>query len=231
MKNITLTILFLLTILNAGCQFSDSQPEPITIVDPPFATLIGRDSITSGNYLGLGINETAEKIYATTQTLGKTKNITHINVVSNFSMNLTDLQGRIPLYDYILFDQTKGTDSGVQVTFETGKVKSIYLNSGKSLNQWPSNSTAESSVRIGDQATDIYQKLIKIRDKGTYANKFERLLLLSKSLSTSYDVLMARSPQWYFVNRTGADLWEEIKIHLKDGKVAYIEVNRYRDPV
>jgi hypothetical protein len=80
MKNITLTILLLLTILNAGCQFNDSQPEPITIGDPPFATLIGRDSITSGNYLGIGINESVEKTYAITQAFGKTKDITHITL-------------------------------------------------------------------------------------------------------------------------------------------------------
>jgi hypothetical protein len=231
MKNITLIILLLLTICQAGCNFIDSQPDPITIVDPPFSTLIGRDSITTGHYLGIGINESAEKIYEAAQALGKTKDITHINIVSNFSVNLADLQGRIPLYDYILFDEAKGTDSGVQVTFEAGKVKSIYLNSGKSLTQWPSNAPAETLLRVGDQAGDIYQKLVKIRDKGTSANKFERLLLLTKSLSTSYDVLMARSPQWYFVNRTGAGLWEEIKIHFKDGKAAYIEVNRYRNSV
>ena len=231
MKNTIFTTLLLLTLFNAGCQFDDSQPDPVTIVDPPFATLIGRDSITSGNYLGIGINKSAEEIYTAIQDFGEKKDITHVNIVSNFSVNLTELEGRIPLYDYILFDESKGTDSGVQVTLVAGKVKSIYLNSGKSLSQWPSNATVESSVGIGDQAADIYQKLIKIRNKGTYANKFERLLLLSKSLSTSYDVLMVRSPQWYFVNRTGADLWEEIKIHFKEGKVSYIEVNRYRDPV
>ncbi|TDE11982.1 hypothetical protein [Dyadobacter psychrotolerans] len=229
MKNITAAILLFLVLTGSSCQLDNLQPDPIIIVDPPFATLIGKDSITSGNYLGIGINEEAQKIYSATQSLGQTDSITHINIVSNFSVNLADLQGRIPLYDYIVFDEAKGTDSGVQLSFESGKVKSIYLNSGKSIKQWPSNSTVELSVRIGDRATDVYPKLVKIRNNGTYAHKFERLLLATKTLSTPYDVLMARSPQWYFVRRTGAGLWELIKIHFKDGKVLYIEVDKYRN--
>jgi len=228
MKNISTGILFALLLTIFGCQM-DGSPNPTEpIVEPRFSTLLERDTIISGGYLGMSINEKAETIYSNIQSLRVSNGVSYVNVVSNIFSDITQLRNRIPLYQYILLDQSEGTDSGIQITIELEKVKSIYLNSGKKLSQWPEKSDAKSSVRIGDQAGELYQKMLNIYNKGIYARKFERISLLTKDVSLSFDPLMAQSPQWYFAYTTGIDLWELVQMHLKNGKLDYIVVERYK---
>jgi len=228
MKNILTGTLLLLTFLLASCQLDDTPDPTEPIIEPRFSTLIERDTISSGSYLGINISEKAETIYTSIQSLKSSNDVSYVNLVSNISSDITKLSNRLPLYQSILLDQKEGTDSGVQITVETGKVKSIYLNSGKTLTQWPEKSDSKSSVRTGDQAVELYQKLVNIRNKGTYARKFERISLPTKDLSLSFDPVMAQLPQWYFAYQTGPDLWELVQMYLKDGKLDHIVVERYK---
>ncbi|TNV71672.1 hypothetical protein FGO68_gene11059 [Halteria grandinella] len=229
MKNIITGSFFTLLFFAFGCKMDDSfnKIDP-PIVDPPFPVLIKRDTITAGSYLGMDIKEDAGKIYSVIQLLRQTKGVSYVNVVSNFSSEITQLRNRLTLYDYILLDQNEGTDSGVQITLENGKVKSIYLNSGEQLMQWPEKLGSQSSVRMGDLAEDLYEKLYNISALPAYNPKFQRILLLTKNLATAFDPVMAQSPQWYFVYKTGTDSTEEVKMYLKEGKLDHIEVNRYK---
>ncbi|RRB15422.1 hypothetical protein [Larkinella knui] len=226
MKKILTGTLLLLTLVS-GCQLNTAvAPEPI-IVCPP-SGFIGRDSVFTGNYLGIDIQSDAETVYAAVQTLQQTKGVAQLNVVSNFSSDVTQLRERLPLYQYILLDQRKGTDSGVQLTLEGDQVKAIYLNSGQKLSQWPANAkAASSSVRIGDTAGSLYDKLVRIRQESAYATTFERILLLTKTISKPYDPLMRQSPQWYFAYTTEPNRMDEVQIHFKDGKVSHFYINHY----
>ncbi|RRB04386.1 hypothetical protein [Larkinella rosea] len=227
MKKILSGTLFFLTLMS-GCQMNPSiAPDPVTVCPPP-AVVLSRDSIATGSYLGLTINEEAENVYAGLQALRQTKGVTFLNVVSNVTSDLTQLRERLPLYQYILLDQNQGTDSGVQITLEFDQVKSIYLNSGKQLSQWPTNLKAESSIRLGDAAGSLYAKFVNIRAVGAYANKFERIFLMTKNLAAAYDPAMRQSPQWYFTYTPNSGLMDEVQVHFQDGKVRYISVIHYK---
>lgn len=227
MKNILLGTLFTLVFAATSCDMrTDENVEPI-IIDPPTSQLLGRDTIFAGSYLGINLSHSPQAIYDSIQLIRDTK----LNLVGNFSTNFTDLQTRIPLYEYLLLDELKGTDTGVQITLADHKVRAIYLNSGKALTQWPSGLPLASSIRIGDASTVLYAKLSQIRSAGMYLNKFERISLPTKNLETSFDPAMAELPQWYFVNKTGANLWEIVKVSFKDGKAVYISIEKYRSPV
>lgn len=228
MKNLFALTFLTIFLAVTGCQM-DQSPDPEIIVEPPVSTLIAHDTITTGNYLGMSIGEDADKIYTVVQFLQQTSGVTAINVVSNISSDITKLRDRIHLYDYILLDQNEGTDTGVQITLEKNTVKAVYLNSGKKLSQWPEKGKPEASVRMGDAAGDLYGKLFNISKDKSYANKFQRISLLTKNLNSSFDPEMAKSPQWYFAHKTGPGLWEVVLAHFKDGKLSFVEVQRYKD--
>ena len=225
MKNTLLSTLFLFLLLTSCLKDTSVSPD-VTTVCPP-SGFIGRDSLFAGSYLGIDIQSDAETVYAAVQTLQQTKGVTYLNVVSNFSSDVTQLRERLPLYQYILLDQNRGTDSGVQLTMEADQVKAIYLNSGKKLSQWPANLKASSSIQIGDAAGSLYEKLVKIRQVSAYANTFERILLLTKNISKPYDPVMRQSPQWYFAYTTEPNRMDEVQIHFKDGKVSHFYINHY----
>jgi hypothetical protein len=227
MKNIIAGLLLTLFFCTFGCM-KDNAVQPEIITDPPMVQLIGSDSIYSDDYLGMGISQKAETIYSVIQSLQQSKGVSYLNVVSNVSSDITQLQSRIPLYKYILLDQKEGTDSGIQITLESGVVTSIYVNSGKKLSQWPEKSDTKSSVRIGDQAAALYEKLIHISKNKSYSSKFERIFLQTKELSASYDPVMTESPQWYFTYTVGTDLTDHVEVHFQQGKVKYIKVLHYK---
>lgn len=186
-----------------------------------------RDSVKTGTYLDITIGEEAPTTYAKIQALQTTKSVSYLNIVSNIFADLTALKEQLPLYQYILLDQKPGSDSGVQITIESQRVKSIYLNSGRQLTQWPEGQKANSSVRVGDAVSDLYDKLINVRNIDRYSNKFEYISLLTKNLSTKFDEVMSRSPQWYFGYSTGQDQMDQIQVHFEAGKVSKIYVDHY----
>jgi hypothetical protein len=225
---ININVLFFLLFFGTFSCIKDNTVEPETIIDPPMAQIIGRDSIYTGSYLGMDINQEAATVYSTIQSLQQSKGVSYLNVVSNISSDITQLQSRIPLYNYILLDQKVGTDAGIQITLASGTVKTIYLNSGKKLTQWPENSDAKSSVRIGDQVTALYEKFINISSNKSYSSSFEKIFLLTKELTARYDPVMAESPQWYFAYSAGTDLTDYVEVHFQQGRVQYIKVLHYK---
>lgn len=228
MKNLIYGFLFSLMITSVGCRLNEADESVGPIIDPKPLVLIERDSIATGGYLGVQVNDKASDAYTTVQSLRKSHGISALNIVSNVVTEVSQLKNRLPLYSYILLDQSKGTDSGVQITLETGKIKNLFLNSGEELSQWPKKENSKSSLRLGDNAEELYEKLVRIRGKSQYAGKFERIMLLTKDLATSFDPGMAQSPQWYFAYTTADGLFEVVNVHLKNGKVAYMAVERYK---
>lgn len=221
MKNLFI-VLLVISVLS-GCM--PEAPSPELIIDPPKLHVAGRDTIATGSYLGLTIDGTARDTYTAVQSLQSAIGLSaHLHIAGNVTSDLIGLRERIPLYSYILLDQEKGTDSGVQITLEAGKVSAVYLNSGKQLTQWPAGEKESRSVRVGDEAAMIYDKLAAIRQKSSYQSSFERITLLTKDLHTSYDTAMARASLWYFNYKTSDRTMDEVRINLQNGKLAFIEV-------
>ncbi|GAA4433559.1 hypothetical protein GCM10023091_07220 [Ravibacter arvi] len=186
---------------------------------------VGKDSLSVEAYLA-----TSEPIamYAALQEIFKDRNIAQMNMVSNSSSDLTALAERIPLYSYILLDERKGTDSGVQVTVENGRVKSIYLNSGKKLSRWPESGSAKETIREGDAAEQLYGKFSEIKGRKSYAKKFERISLATKDMTKPFDPEMGRLPQWYFGYSTGDRTMEQVGVYLVNGKGSHVVVTKYK---
>ena len=209
-----------------GCQIkSPVTPQPVGPDPEPYQ--ITRDSVKEGSYLGIAINEEAASIYSKIQAFQLAKGVTYLNVVSNIFSDLTPLKERLPLYQYILLDQKPGTDSGVQITIEGQAVKIIYINNGQKLAQWPERQAVNSSIRVGDPASSLYEKLVSIRNLNQYTNKFEHISLLTKDLSSAYDSGMGQSPQWYFGYSTGPDQMDQIQVHFQSGKVSKLYIDHY----
>lgn len=210
-------------VLFSACQ-SDTV-DPTRVGPEPEPWRIERDSIETGSYLDIAIGDEAAAVYPKIQALRSSKGASDVSVVSNIFSDLAPLRTTIPLYNYILLDENKGTDSGVQITNEAGKVKAIFLSSGQKLNQWPEKGNA--AVKTGDDVNALYDKLSKIRESKTYQSRFERIFLMTKNLEAAYDPAMSRSPQWYFGYSTGQDSMDQIQVHFEAGKVKKILILHY----
>ncbi|KAA0992805.1 hypothetical protein [Dyadobacter aurulentus] len=217
---------FVFPLILGSCM--NAEPDlPKPIVDPVWPELVSRDSITIGEHLGLKINSDAVSAYDNIQEMRK-MGVEYANIVSNIATDLSQIDGRLSLYAYVFLDEQVGTDTGVQIGIKSGVVSSLHLNSGRYLDQWPLKKNASSSIRLGDTADVLYQKLNKIKGDKSYANKFERITLLTKDLSTAFDPMMAASPQWYFRYVPQPGIYEDVQIHLEQGKVKYFIVARYK---
>ncbi|MDQ6477914.1 hypothetical protein [Dyadobacter sp. LHD-138] len=227
MKSNFIAILFL-SLLASSCIKEETEVPPI-VCDCFSNHVIGKDSLTSGSYLGLEINKEAADVYTALEQLRDTKNVQYLNVVNNIFSGLSQLKDRIPLYQSIFLDEQKGTDSGVQISFEKNKVSKIFLNSGRQLSQWPTSANAETAIRTGDDVTSLYARLLKINKLSAYVNKFERISLFTKDMSLKYDPILGQSPQWYFTHIPGDKLMDLIHLNFKDGKLVKINITHYKN--
>jgi len=225
---VLLTCLSLVLFLS-GC-LNDQPKEPTLIIEPPPVLLISTDTIGSGSYMGFTVGEDAEDSYSHVNALKGSAGVTYLNVVGNVFDGFAGLEERMPLYQTILFDERPGTEGGVQLTIEEGRVKSIFLNSGKKLNQWPEKPRTLPAINIGDEAEMLYPKLEKISTDKAYRNKFEYVSLLTKDLSKAYDYHMADAPQWYFAYTLEDNKMDEVKLNFEEGKLKEILINHYQIP-
>ncbi|GGM86741.1 hypothetical protein GCM10010967_18890 [Dyadobacter beijingensis] len=220
-----ISILLLATVTFTACQ--KEAADPLTTGPEPVPYRIEKDSIETGSFLGIAIGDEAAAVYPKIQALQLSKGVTAMNVVGNIFSDLDQLRDRIPLYEYILLDQNRGTDTGVQITIKGTSVSAIYLNSGKKLNQWPEKEKASASVQTGEHVNALFGKFTSIRKNKTYSSKFERIFLMTKNLATAYDPAMTQSPQWYFGYATGPETSEQIQVHFENGKVKKIRIDHY----
>lgn len=217
--------LFFISFVLAGCRQQAVAPAPVS--SDSDTRLLGSDTLNRGSYLGFNFGETPEVSYATIQSLRDSKAIPGLNVVANSYPDLSQLRERIPLYLALYLDEQRGTSTGVQFAFEAGKVKSIYLNSGKQLTQWPAQAAASSSIAVGDPVEDLYEKLVQIKSLEPYSNKFERITLSPKDLAKGYDPNMNLLPQWYFPYAVETNQFDVVQLHFREGKLSFIVVNHW----
>ena len=226
--NAYLLIFFL--FLFSGCQDTDAV-EPTVIIEPPTTVVVGSDTLTSGDYRGLTIGERAENTYTTIKNFEDSKGngVHYLNVVSNIFTDIAKLDERLALYQSIFLDEAKGTDSGVQISFEDDKVKTIFLNSGKQLEKWPVDLPHSSAIQTGANVDEVYEKLKNISSIHTYKSKFDRMSLFTKDVFKDYDPHMAISPQWYFsteIKKNGK--MDVVHLYFKNGVLESIIINHYQ---
>lgn len=225
---ITLIIASTLLFFVSSCIKDTADIPPVVCDCPPQTQLIGTDSLMSGSYLGVQINASGEHTYSALQKLSDTLDLKYINIVGNIFTDVSQLQDRIPLYQSIFLDEQKGTDMGVQISFKDNKVSAIYLNKGTRLTRWPSNGNADTAIQNGDNVEILYRKLVKISQLSAYRNKFERISMFTKDLTTNYDPMMKNAPNWYFAYTFGNKMMDVVHLDFKYGKIIKIKISHYR---
>ena len=216
-------ILLAVSALFQSCLNID-DPDVGPIVEPPQMILLKKDSLTSGKHYGIAIGQTGSAAYPTLQGIRDSLEVDYLNLVSNKVTDFSTLKARLPLYSYFTFDEKTGTSNGVQLWFENRKLKSIYLNSGKRLGQWPENISASEAVRGGESREITAGKIQTLQNDARYKFRFEHSMLGVKTLHEPYDPEMKGTPQWYFGYRVDKKHTNYVKVHFREDKVAYIIV-------
>jgi hypothetical protein len=212
-------LLLIATVLFTACK--KAEVDNRVIVDPPFQTQISSDTLTSGQLFGLTIGQTSVALYAKLQQIQAAEKIGSLCIVNNVYSSIDSLKTRLPLYTGIFMDEEKGTSTGVQLSFENNKVKTIFLNNGTMLTRWPF-SFAQNAISIGDPVDDIYQKLVQIKKNPESAKKLERLSIFFKDNNKPFDPQMSASPQWYFISTISAKRYNHVSLNFTAGKLVSI---------
>jgi hypothetical protein len=218
----------LLSVVLFACSKKDS--ENVLIIEPAEPRVIEDNTISTGNFWNIGIDQTADQVYSNLQAIAAEKKITFINVAGNTFTNVADLETRLTLYRNLFFDEVAGTSTGIQLTFENDKIKSIYLNSGVLLYQWPAVGPANAVLKTGDGIASVYTKLTELKDMDQYKNKLGRMLLLAKKIETTYDTKMSTSPQWTFVSTVNERRYYIIELSFQGGKLSSVHYVLYEKP-
>ncbi|WP_339902180.1 hypothetical protein [uncultured Cyclobacterium sp.] len=217
--------LLLSPFLLFGC-LSASEPEPEIIIEPPYSSLIGTDTITSGDYKHFSIGTNAENAYAAVNLLKEDIGLDYINVVANIYSGMAELEDKLPLYHYIFMDEEKGTSTGVQLGISEDRIATIFLGNGEELEKWPTD-LSQSAIRKGDEVASLFDKLETISQNEKYKKKFEAINLLTKDLSKPYDSQMSKSPQWYFGYTLADDKMDVVKLNFEEGILQNMIINHF----
>lgn len=225
MKKIHLACaLFLGILFVIGCEKEETE-NPI-IVEPQQWREIDKDSISSGLVEGFTIGANATEAYQVVQQRLQS-HTPNVQVVSNIYHKMEDIAGKIGLYNALLFDEEKGTGTGVQLYFEDDRIKSIYTNDGKQLNSWPNNNFSPMRVNVGMEVSRVYPQLLALSSINQYARKFQRISLFSKNTNKDFDPAMARSPQWYFAHSEADGKQKRVHLYFEEGKLLSVVTGIY----
>ncbi|MFT3822629.1 MAG: hypothetical protein QM731_01870 [Chitinophagaceae bacterium] len=189
----------------AICTFLACKKDHSGIIETgpePRPTKVTSDTLTSGSWRDFTIGQTTDQVYLKIQNFPSETYAPYLGIIKNIYTEVTQLENKIPLYNQLLLDETIGTGTGIQVTFQNDKVSSIYTNNGTSLSRWPSGVNINAAIVINDDVSAIYQKLTNI-NAGPFNNKLQRMSLFSKNVMKSYDPAMAAAPSWEFSTITG----------------------------
>ncbi len=216
--------LFLLLITSIySCQKDNLNGPGEIIIEPPSVVRISKDSIATGQFWGITIGQISAEIYAKIQSLSAEKGITSLGVVDNRFSRLDSIQNMIPLYSSLFLDERKGTDRGIQFSFNNDKVEQIFVNSGQRLQQWPALSNKNLSVAVGDPVSEVYDKLSAIKNTSNYNSLFESLSIFYKIVSKPYDPTMSKSRQWYFATPVVNKRYYLVHLNFVGGKLQSIK--------
>lgn len=215
-----LLILLIGTSLTACIKEKDNNET--TGPDPLPEKILSRDTIKTGQLWGFAIGQSSADAYANAQDIKNERKIGYMGVVGNVFTSLPPLENKIQLYSSIYLDEAVGTGTGIQITFANDKVKSIYTNNGEQLNKWPLLNGNSASVAVGDNVTDIYAKLVNIKNMSAYANKFERISIIQKDFTKAYDPQMANSRLWYVNGNVDDKQYYRLELNFTAGTLTSV---------
>lgn len=190
---------------------------------------IQKDTLRAGELWGLTIGEAAPAVYEVLQDIRSSRQIGYVGVVGNVYNDLSAIEDKIPLYNSLFMDETTGTPQGIQLGFEAGKIKVIYMNNGTPLNKWPSITDFANGLTIGDSISTVYDKLAAIKNIAVYGAKLQRLSLFDKNMATEYDPGMANSTQWQVVTATVDKRWKLLELNFSLGSLNSIYYTLYEN--
>jgi len=226
-KHLFAGVPILLSLMAAGCRTDNPGPEIVGPEPEPAIRFLGRDSITVGDYRGIFINSPADDAFTVLEDYREAKKVAYLGAVNNYFSDVTDLENRIHLFDWVVLDEEFDTDSGIQIQLEAGKVKSLTLNNRRELTKWPETADSKAAVQIGDQSQELYNKLVALSKQTEFANKFERIVLSTRYTYALYNPEKAELPWTFMYLPQPQGTIEEARIYFKDKKVHYIIVNRF----
>jgi hypothetical protein len=218
MKN--LFVLLITALAFSACKKDVVKKNNEIIIEPYFDRLISRDTITNGQKFGFIIGKSSAEIYSTIRETRTQQNITFLGVVGNIFTNVDSLKNRLSLYQSVYLDQQVGTNTGIQIAFETDKVSGIWTNNGDKLKRWPTSGSTY--ITSGDPVANVYIKLASIQKMPAYANKFERISIFFKDTSKGYDAQMAYAPEWYYNANIDDKHYNSVHLNFKAGVLVSI---------
>jgi len=223
-----LPVFLLLGLYFMSCKVDQDDP---TIVGPepePLVNYLGRDSITTGDYRGIGIHTSTGETFELLEKYRKNKTVVYLGAVNNYFADVTDLKDRLQFFDWLVLDETFNTPSGVQLELASGKVKSIRLNNGAQLSQWPQAADSQKAIATGDALEVLYGKLVVLSNSQDYKHKFQRVVLGAKYDYAVYDPKKAELPWALIYDTRSQGITEQVRIYFKNKKVDYILVDRFQ---
>lgn len=226
-KHLFAGVPILLSLLAAGCRTDNPWPEIIGPEPEPTIRFLGRDSISEGDYRGIFIDSPADDVFTVLEDYRENKVIAYLGAVNNYFSDVTDLENRLHLFEWVVLDEKFDTDSGVQIQLESGKVKSITLNNRRELRQWPETAGSKEAIQIGDQSQELYSKLVTLSKQTEFAHKFERIVLSTRHTYALHDADKAKLPWTFIYFPEPQGIIEQARVYFKDKKVDYIIVDRF----
>jgi len=186
--------------------------------------IVSADSLSEGQFLGLGIGEEKEELYSKLQGLHLNNKLGYFAAIGLFNPDLSEISERILLYNTISLFEADRTKRGVTIYFSDNIVKSIYESSSKKLERWPENTEDSYSVFAGDSIKFIYQRLLNIYSLENYKEMFGDISLVDKNFTTEYDPeQMGIASKWYFTTIADKEHhFYEITLNFKDDKLETI---------
>ncbi|MCE7044077.1 hypothetical protein [Dyadobacter sp. CY312] len=211
-----------------SCQVDPDDPAIVGPEPEPRVNYLGRDSITTGDYRGIAINTSTNETFEILEGYRKNKTVVYLGAVNNYFADVTDLKDRLQFFDWLVLEQTFDTPDGVQLLLASGKVKSIRLNNGTQLSQWPQAAGLQKAIATGDALEVLYAKLVVLSNSQDYKHKFQRVVLGAKYDYALYDPKKAELP-WAFIYDTRSQgITEQARVYFQDKKVDYILVDRFQ---
>lgn len=197
------------------------------IIEPGEEKLLQSDTIQNGSFWNIHIGMLSSEVYNSIRNISAEKQISSVWVTGNVYTDLASIKDKIPLYRSLYFDETTGTESGIQLSFENDKVKSIFKNSGQPVFMWPLGFSNTKSIRQGISQNTVFERLENIHQISSYTAKFQRLSLFDKDLLKAYDPGMNNSKQWYIGTPIIDGKWHRISLNFEAGVLTSMYVYLY----
>ncbi len=157
-------------------------------------------------FINFKIGMEAKECYDSIQSLKAMDSIAYLFVTGNIFNDVEEIDSVIELYDDLFINTEQGSPYGVQITYRSDTIKSIFLNNGTPLINWPDKTQTDVIIEVGDSVNTISTKLKVLSDDGLLNNLIFRTW--NKNLNKPYDQNMGELDLWYLTRKKGEKINE-----------------------